>query len=214
MPSRVIRGEILSSNSLSRLSCEAEAFFWRLLLAADDYGRLDGRLPVLRSVTYPAREVPLEQIEAWLAELESCDPGPSDGPNTGPVLRYQVERSPYIALVNWERHRSNGKRGKVSRFPDPPRNRPKPPEESAGIRPSDVWRGTSSEGRLTSDEGRETSDEGRGCGGGEHAPAGHRADGLGPPLGPASALRADGVLAGAARRLEARRRRAQYGGGS
>ncbi|MBM4419878.1 MAG: hypothetical protein FJ033_16465 [Chloroflexi bacterium] len=133
MPSRVIRGEILSSDTLSRVSLEAEALFWRLLIAADDFGRLDGRLPVLRALLFPIRNVPVEHIEEWLCELEYADE------SGGPLLRYVVEGRPYVLLQKWEKHRSNSKRAKESRFPAPPtgpRECPGIPRGVADIRPS------------------------------------------------------------------------------
>ena len=146
MPSRVIRGEILASRSLGRVSRDADAFFWRLLMAADDFGRLDGRLGVLRAVCYPNRdEVCTGEIERWLEELATCDPG-----STGPVQLYEVDGEPFVQLRNWERHRSNSKRAITSRFPDPREN----PGESRGI--PDLPKIPT---RLTSDVLRVTSDE-------------------------------------------------------
>jgi len=43
MPSRVVRGDINASDSLSRVSLEADLTFRALLVAVDDYGRLDAR---------------------------------------------------------------------------------------------------------------------------------------------------------------------------
>lgn len=146
MPSRVIRGEILASRSLGRVSRDADAFFWRLLIAADDYGRLDGRLGVLRAICYPSRdEVCTGEIERWLEELSTCDPG-----GTGPVQLYEVDGERFIQLRNWEKHRSNSNRAKTSRFPDPrenpgeSRNLPDLPEIPARLT-SDVLRVTSEE---------------------------------------------------------------------
>lgn len=147
MPSRVVRGEILSSFSLSRVSRDAEAFFWRLLIAADDFGRLDGRIGVLRAVVFPAREdICSGEIERWVSELSGCDP---DG--SGPVIRYEVEGRPYLQLQSWEKHRSTSKRAEKSRFPgvpENPRGNPGDPRIPADPRPSDVWRLTSGECRV------------------------------------------------------------------
>ena len=71
MPSRVIRDEIISSRSLSRVSLGADLTFRSLILVVDDYGRTDGRLEVLRAALFPTRqEVTTEQLEFWLDELE------------------------------------------------------------------------------------------------------------------------------------------------
>jgi hypothetical protein len=163
MPTRPVRGHALSSDSFSRVSLGAEFLGWRLLIAADDFGRLDGRLNVLRSLVFPAREIALEQLEAWLVELEHADG------DSGPIVRYTVEGRPFIALVNWEKHRSNGRRAKESRFPEPPRI------------PADAREAPRGSARLTSDEGRGTRDEGR---------EGERPAAASPPAGVAPAPRA------------------------
>ena len=152
MPSRVIRGEILSSASLSSVSLEAEALFWRMLVAADDYGRLDGRPRVLASVLFPARPVEEGDLVCWLSELENADGG------SGPCFTYVSGGRPFVQLCNWERHRANGKRAKTSRFPDPPADPRGSPEESADIHPSDVGRGTLDVGRGTSKRPRKSAD--------------------------------------------------------
>lgn len=115
MASRVIRGDIVSSRSLSRVSWQADWLFHKLILAADDFGRMDGRPALIRAQCMPLRDVPLADIEAWLVELESCD-----GSGKGPVLRYEMDGSPYLQLVNWEKYFSKQKRAARSQFPAPP----------------------------------------------------------------------------------------------
>lgn len=146
MPSRVIRGEIVASDSLSRVSLQAELLFFHMLICADDYGRLDGRIQVLRSLAFPTRQdTTTGELQGWLNELATCDGDQS------PLILYRVDSRPYIQLRNWEKHRSNGRRSTKSKFPRVPedssdiRGNPRIPENP---RPSDVW-------RLTSDEGRE-----------------------------------------------------------
>src|SRR5262245_42348600 len=100
VPSRVIRGEINSSDSLSRVSMLADLTFRALIVAVDDFGRTDGRLTYLRAALYPMRpEVQLEDLDGWLSELEQ----------EGCIRRYKIEARPYIALVGWEKHRAKGK---------------------------------------------------------------------------------------------------------
>lgn len=144
MPSRVIRGEILASESLSRVSMQAEFVFWRLFVAADDFGRLDGRLGVLRAAIFPTRDaVTLGEIGRWLDELTCCDP---DG--HGPVQRYEVDSRPYLQLRSWEKHRANGKRATKSRFPEAPEIPRGSPRAPADPHPSDVWYGDEGRGTL------------------------------------------------------------------
>lgn len=151
VPSRVIRGDLLSSESLSRVSLEAEAFFARLILVVDDYGRFDARPLVIRSRAYPLRDVTLAQIDAWLIELEHADG------DSGPVQRYAVGGRDFLRLVNWERHRGKAKRGSSSLFPGPEsggssietgsaRGSPRTP---ADPRPRVEGRGARGEGRRT-----------------------------------------------------------------
>lgn len=110
MPSRVVRGEINASRSLSRVSMEADLTFRALVVAVDDYGRLDADPLMLKAVLFPRRpEVTVEKLEAWIAELgaEGC------------VQLYQADGGSYLCLTGWEKHRGNGRRAGASRFPGP-----------------------------------------------------------------------------------------------
>ena len=69
MPSRVIRGEINSSRSLSRVSLEADLTFRALIVAVDDYGRCDADPLMLKALLYPRREeVTAKKARAWVDE--------------------------------------------------------------------------------------------------------------------------------------------------
>jgi hypothetical protein len=116
MPTRIIRGELNASGSLSRVSLEAELLFRALLLEVDDYGRLDARLEILKGRACPLRsELDLEAIREALAELATCDPG-----GAGPLELYEIGGRPYLAVRNWERDRGKGRRARVSKYPPPP----------------------------------------------------------------------------------------------
>ena len=113
MPSRVIRGEINASRSLSRVSLEADLTFRALLVAVDDWGRTDADPQMLKALLFPRREkITPKQIRGWIDELatEGC---------------LQVYRAndglEYIAFPRWEEHRGKSRRGAASRFPAPPR---------------------------------------------------------------------------------------------
>ena len=157
MPSRVIRGEINSSDSLSRVSIGAELTFRALLLAVDDYGRLDARAPFLKATLFPMRvEITEQQVMGWLFELVDLqDP---------PVVVYNVGGRRYIAMTNWERHRGKGRRARESRYPPPPQNDAEgepgasadilgSPGDTTGYPGRDVGRGTLDVGRGTRDGG-------------------------------------------------------------
>lgn len=128
MPARVVRGEINSSDSLSRVSIPADLTFRALLVAVDDFGRIDGRLPVLRGLLFPLRpEVSEAKLERWIGELGS-------GPD--PLLiRYEVDGRPFVALTGWEKHRGKTKRAASSRCPEPPPRRSADPREISGDPP-------------------------------------------------------------------------------
>lgn len=128
MPSRVVRGEINSSDSLSRVSIGAELVFRALIVAVDDFGRIDARLPVLRGLLFPLRrEVTEAKLDAWLAELAA-------GPD--PLLELYVDAGrPFLALTGWEKHRGKTKRAASSRCPEPPPRRSADPREISGDPP-------------------------------------------------------------------------------
>lgn len=139
MPTRVVRGEILNSQSLARVSLGAELLFRNLIALVDDFGRYGGDPEIIAAHAYPRRrEVTAKQVASWLDEL--CN---ADAPGDGPVRLYEVAGKPFLFLVNWERHRGLSKRGSKSRWPEPPPDGVKPvqnasaeirgnPRESAG----------------------------------------------------------------------------------
>jgi hypothetical protein len=143
MPSRVIRGEINSSDSLSRVSIEADLTFRALIVAVDDFGRMDARPVMLKAALFPMRPaITAEQILAWITELDA----------EGCVHLYEVAGRPYLALPSWEEHRGKARRATKSRFPAPPPQKssdPQDPQDPQGIRPG---LGLGDEGRGTRDE--------------------------------------------------------------
>lgn len=111
MPSRVVRGDINASDSLSRVSLEADLTFRALLVGVDDYGRLDARPAFLKSVLFPCRDtVTAADVAAWVRELDQ----------EGCLRIYEVQGRRYLELTGWERHRARTKRAERSRYPAPP----------------------------------------------------------------------------------------------
>ncbi len=116
MPSRVIRGSINSSESLARVSLEADHLFRCLLNHVDDHGRYDARPGVLRGVLYPLRpEVTEADISTRIAELADIDE------ELPPVRLYEVDGRQYLELTGWEKHRGKSRRAETSRWPSPTR---------------------------------------------------------------------------------------------
>lgn len=148
MPARVIRGEINSSDSLSRVSIEADLTFRALLVAVDDYGRFDARMGVLKAALFPLRdEMTPKRIERALAELEGV----------GCLRRYESGGRAYLCLPNWERHRGKGRRGNESRYPEPT-----PPSETQRGASAEILGSECGSADLPDRvEGREARDEGR-----------------------------------------------------
>ena len=107
MPNRILKESITTSESLARLTAEAEVFWYRLLVTVDDYGRCDARPSVLRAHCFPVRldSVSEAHIEGWLGELIGADL----------VFCYAVDGKPYLEVTHWQRH--NKLRAKYSKYP-------------------------------------------------------------------------------------------------
>ena len=95
MPNRLIRDGFLDSSKVDSLSAEAERFFFRLLIACDDAGRMDGRLVMLRSKLLPLRpDTALDRIAEWLDECH----------RVGLVTPYECDGTPYIQVMRTQRY--------------------------------------------------------------------------------------------------------------
>lgn len=123
MPNRIIGGGICASDTLQALAdnAEAEVLFYRLLVVADDFGRFDGRLAVIRAACFPLRtETTLTQkIGHWLTALE----------RVRLIRRYEVDGKPYLLINKWEQHQRI--RAVRAKYPDPPQNFPPNSQQSA-----------------------------------------------------------------------------------
>ena len=101
MPNRLLKEGITDSAKIDRLTPEEEVFFYRLLVIADDYGRVDARPAVLRARCFPLKEsLTVSKIEGWMSSLE----------RETLLGRYQVGSEVFAEIANWEqRVRSKGK---------------------------------------------------------------------------------------------------------
>jgi hypothetical protein len=70
-------------------------------VVSDDFGRMDARLPILKSRCYPLKDsVKLDKIDSHLQSLVRQEL----------AIRYQVDDKPYLQILKWEqRVRSKGK---------------------------------------------------------------------------------------------------------
>lgn len=103
------------SESIDALMPAEEIVFYRLLVNCDDFGRMDGRVAVLRAKLFPLRQISPEQLKAALDRLEALQM----------IRRYQVKAKPYLFVVNWDAHQTI--RAKRSKYP--------PPEYAPGATP-------------------------------------------------------------------------------
>lgn len=117
MPSRVIRHEFTRSHSLMQVSRDARLTMALLILAVDDYGRMEASPAHLKADLFPLDDdVSTQMIESWIAELAS----------RGCVEWYSLPNEPkytkprrYLHLPQWETYFS--KRRKIdSKLPAPP----------------------------------------------------------------------------------------------
>lgn len=109
MPNRMLSGELARSESLSRVSLEAELTFVHLITVVDDFGRFDGRPVILLAALYPTRAgaISIEALTRWLAELEG----------EGLVRWYMAGGRRYLEIPTWRKHQRV--RAARSKWPEP-----------------------------------------------------------------------------------------------
>jgi hypothetical protein len=109
MPNRILR-DYTNSEKVNKLSYEAEVFFVRLMMKADDYGRFYGNPKLLKSNLFPHRVdfIKDAQILKWKQECVSL----------GLVNQYSFNDKDYIEITDFRQRL----RLMVSKFPVPPSN--------------------------------------------------------------------------------------------
>lgn len=110
MPDRVVRADILTSDSVNALSWQAEVFYRRLMSIADDFGRFEARPSLLRASLYPLKldRVSEPDVVKWLGECS----------NTGLVRLYTIEGKEYLEILKFGQRL----RAMKSRYPAPDGN--------------------------------------------------------------------------------------------
>lgn len=104
MPNRILRDTALDSDRIAAIDEPSEILFYRLIMLADDYGRFDGRLPVIRSRAFALRQSVTErEIERRLSQLTK----------NNLIIRYTVENKPYIEILRFGQRQ----RAEKSKFP-------------------------------------------------------------------------------------------------
>lgn len=93
MPNRIVRDGFLDSEAINALGDAAECFYHRLLLAADDAGRMDGRVEMLRARLFPLSSRRASDVEKQLSECVKL----------GLVIPYEWDGKPFVQLAKWQR---------------------------------------------------------------------------------------------------------------
>lgn len=105
MPNTLIREGYLDSDRVSALSDLEDRVFFRILLAADDAGRTDGRADKLRSSLFPTRDsVRSTTVRDVVARLIAA----------GLLREWQWDGKPVLQVLRWQRRSG----AQYSRFPD------------------------------------------------------------------------------------------------
>ena len=107
MGNRIIKESICTSENIDALTYFEEAFFYRLIVNCDDYGRMDARAKILKARLFPLKQITEEQIAAALASLQ----------RESLIILYHREGRPYIQLRTWSKHQNI--RAKKSKYPEP-----------------------------------------------------------------------------------------------
>jgi len=122
MPQRFLRPGITTSDGWNSCGWKAQSLYVRLITLVDDYGRYDGRIPIIHGHCFALRpDIKAQETAALVCELS----------DRSLLMVYSVEQKPYIQLLKWQ-ERTRGE----SRYPDPKNGEIlRNPAESCGILP-------------------------------------------------------------------------------
>lgn len=112
---RAISDSVPHSESLAGLTDGAERLYWRMVAVSDWWGRLEGKPRKVKAKTMPMVKRTDAQIARQLVELVEA----------GRILVYESEGEPFVQIVDFDKHQPTEyirKRGKASKFPEPPAN--------------------------------------------------------------------------------------------
>ena len=109
MPNRILKESICYSDDLDRLTAFEETVFYRLIVRADDYGRLDARPGFLKSMLFVTKQgVTEKNVGEAVSKLASI----------GLVRLYEVDGKPFLLFPKWDLHQRV--RNSRKKYPDPP----------------------------------------------------------------------------------------------
>lgn len=107
MPNRMLR-DWTNSDKIDNITCEAERFFTRLIMKADDYGCFFADPTILRANLFPKKidKILNKNIITWLGECEGAQ-----------LLQlYTDAGKPYLEILDFQQRLDRAKR----KFPIPP----------------------------------------------------------------------------------------------
>lgn len=106
MPNRIIR-DWTDSTTIDKISCQAERFFVRLIMKADDYGCYHANLRLLHISLFPwKRDITEDNVNEWLSECQKA----------GLLTTYTAENKECLVIHNF----NQTLRAKNRKFPAPP----------------------------------------------------------------------------------------------
>ena len=107
MANRILRDWTFSEN-IDALNFEAEVFFTRLIMKADDFGCFHGNVKLLKAALFPLKEIKQSVVEKMLFDCVQA----------GIIILYEVDSKQYIKIVDFgQRLRTMN-----SKFPQPDSN--------------------------------------------------------------------------------------------
>jgi hypothetical protein len=109
---RAIYPELCDSRSLAKCGIVANALWPRLVVQADDQGRLAGDAVDVLGLCFPKMldRVTVRQVRVALDEIEAA----------AMISRYEVDGDPYIQILTWWDWQASMRRAYPSRHPAPP----------------------------------------------------------------------------------------------
>ncbi|MCQ9638637.1 hypothetical protein MP478_04480 [Chryseobacterium sp. WG14] len=107
MPNRILR-DWTYSDSVDKISFQAEVLFTRLIMKADDYGSYFAKPKLINGNCFPLKDIRESDISRWLQELVSA----------GMIVFYTAENKEYLNIIDFNQRLRSMKK----RFPQVPDN--------------------------------------------------------------------------------------------
>lgn len=107
---RRLYGGFITGQRINKLTLNAEAWFWRVLVSVDDFGNGRADPELCKAKTAGNRKVTTRQVSGWLREMATV----------GLVQFYTAKGEPFLHIIGFEENQPAGKNGKrFKRFPTP-----------------------------------------------------------------------------------------------